>query len=63
MGAIRVPVRSPNQLIGDLAAAIERLGRDETDRRRLAAGAFRRIEDFPWEKKAAAVDAIYRSAV
>lgn len=60
---IRLPVHSPRQLIADLAAAIRQLGEDETERRRLAAGALVRIQDFSWEKKAAAVDAIYRRAM
>ena len=60
---LKFPVESPRQVIADLAAAIERLAADEPERRRLAAGALRRILDFSWEKKAAAVDEIYQRAV
>jgi glycosyltransferase involved in cell wall biosynthesis len=60
---IKLPVRSPRQLVEDFAAAIERLAGDETERRRLAAGALRRIADFSWEKKAEMVDRIYRRAL
>lgn len=60
---IKVPVRSPQQLVGDLATAIERLACDEAERRRLAAGALRRIQDFSWDRKAETVAAIYRRAV
>ena len=42
-------------------SAIFGLGGDEERRRRLAMGALERIKDFSWEKKAASVDAIYRT--
>ncbi len=60
---IKLPLRSPRQLVVDLAAAIERLGTDETERRRLAAGALLRVGGFSWENKARLLDGIYRRAV
>jgi glycosyltransferase involved in cell wall biosynthesis len=59
---IKLAVRTPRQLVADLAAALERLAGDEDERRRLAEGALRRIGDFSWEGKAAALDKIYRRA-
>ena len=59
---IKLPVHSPRQLIADLARAVERLAADENERRRLAAGALRRIRDFSWEGKAEELDEIYRRA-
>lgn len=59
---IKVAMQSPRQVQKDLAAAIIRLANNEVERRRLAQGALRRIEDFSWQKKAAAVDAIYQQA-
>jgi glycosyltransferase involved in cell wall biosynthesis len=57
---IKLPAHSPTQLQQDLADAIVRLARDENERRKLAGGALRRSQDFSWEQKGAAVDAIYR---
>jgi len=60
---IKLPVESPGRFIAGLADALRRLAADENERRRLAAGALRRIRDFSWEGKAAAIDGIYRKAV
>ena len=57
---IKLPLRSLKQFEADLASAILQFADDEGRRRRLARGALQRIKDFSWEKKAAAVDAIYR---
>jgi glycosyltransferase involved in cell wall biosynthesis len=57
---IKLPLRSLKQFESDLASAIAGLAGDEDRRRRLAKGALERIKDFSWEKKAEAVDAIYR---
>jgi glycosyltransferase involved in cell wall biosynthesis len=59
---LKFPVQSPRQVIVDLAAAIERLASDEAGRRRLAAGALRRVLDFSWENKARELDEIYQRA-
>ena len=59
---IKLSVRTPRQLTADLAAALERLAGDEDERRRLAEGALRRVGDFSWEGKAAALNEIYRQA-
>lgn len=60
---LRVPVENPKQVVSGLAEAIERLGRDEPLRRRMAAAALERIRDYSWESKAAKVNAIYQQAV
>jgi glycosyltransferase involved in cell wall biosynthesis len=57
---IKLPLHRPKQLIADLAQSIDRLGRDEHERRRLAAGALARSRDFDWDKKAQQLEAIYR---
>jgi glycosyltransferase involved in cell wall biosynthesis len=60
---IKLPVNTSFQLESDIADAIVRLAKDENERRRLANGALKRIEDFSWEKKAEFVDSIYRRVV
>ncbi|HEY1629034.1 MAG TPA: glycosyltransferase [Tepidisphaeraceae bacterium] len=60
---IKLPAHSPTQMQRDLAAAIVRLANDETERRRLAEDAMLRSRDFSWERKATAVDAIYRRLI
>jgi glycosyltransferase involved in cell wall biosynthesis len=60
---IKVPVRSPRQVITDLAAAIALLWRDDPRRRQLAEGSLRRAAEFSWEKKGDAVNALYADAV
>ena len=60
---VNLPVRSPRQLVGDLAEAIERLSDDEPRRRRLAAGALERIGRFSWSRKAEAIDGVYEKAL
>jgi glycosyltransferase involved in cell wall biosynthesis len=57
---VKIPIKSPNQFVSDLSAAIRSLAENEEERRRLAKGALQRIKDFSWEKKAELVDAIYR---
>lgn len=60
---IKIAVKTPRQLITDLATAIMLLEKDEEKRRRLAKGALQRIKDFSWEHKARQVDLIYRQMV
>lgn len=60
---VKVKMESPRQLARDLAEAIARLGADEGERRRLAWGALKRIEDFAWDVKARQVERIYRRVV
>ncbi len=60
---IKLPLESPSQLQRDLSDAILRLEQDETQRRRLAAGALRRVHDFSWESKAQTLNTIYERAV
>lgn len=57
---IKVPVKTPASVVAGLAAAIARLAEDEPSRFELAKGAVLRAQDFSWEKKAAAVDRVYR---
>jgi len=57
---IKLPIDSVRHFEAELAQAIVRLASDEPERRRLAAGALERAKDFSWEKKAEAVDQIYR---
>jgi glycosyltransferase involved in cell wall biosynthesis len=59
---IKLPIRSPKQLIADISQAILHLWRNEGERCRLASGALLRIADFSWEKKIMQVDMIYRRA-
>jgi len=59
---LKLPLDSPRQIVGDLAAAILRLEADEPERRRLAAGALKRLGDFSWENKVRRLDEIYRRA-
>jgi len=57
---VRVPVTKPPEVLRGLAAAVERLGRDEELRYRLAKGAVHRARAFSWDAKAEQVDRIYR---
>ena len=57
---IKVPVKTPASVVADLAIAIGRLAEDEALRFECAKGAVVRAHDFSWDKKAAAVDRIYR---
>ena len=60
---IKVPLRTPEQFAGDLAATIMKLAQDEQERQRLAEGALLRARDYSWDEKAKKVDSIYRRAV
>jgi glycosyltransferase involved in cell wall biosynthesis len=58
---IRVPATSPDQVVGDLAAAAEQLARDPLRRLRLGQAARERVaQHFSWEKKGEHLDRIYR---
>lgn len=58
--SIKVPVHNPTQVIADLAGAVETLIKHEDVRHQLACGALLRSKEYSWDKKAAAVDRIYR---
>lgn len=60
---IKVSVRTPGEVVAGLAAGISRLERDETLRLRMAQGAVRRAQEFSWDRKAEALDLIYRQVV
>lgn len=60
---IKVPVGTPRQIQSDMATAFRRLDADEEERRRLAYGALRRINDFSWDKKSALMNSIYQRAI
>ena len=60
---IKIPVTTPRQVSLSIARAIEALDADEAYRRRLAAGALRRAEDFSWEKKMETLNRIYSEVV
>jgi glycosyltransferase involved in cell wall biosynthesis len=57
---IKVAVETPGRAVEGLAAALERLVRDEPLRRQLGEGAVARSKDFAWDVKARAVDRVYR---
>lgn len=58
---IKIPLDGPSSTINDFSAAIERLGRDEALRQKLANGALSRAKRYAWEEKARVVDGIYRA--
>lgn len=60
---IKIPVTSPEQVIQDMAHAVESLASDETMRQTLAKGALLRARDFAWDEKARLVDRIYQAKV
>jgi glycosyltransferase involved in cell wall biosynthesis len=60
---VRIPISSPRQLEEDLAREIGALERDEGRRRRLAAGATRRVRDLGWAAKRERLSMIYARKV
>jgi glycosyltransferase involved in cell wall biosynthesis len=60
---IKVPVYSQRQIVSDIADAVNKLAKNEKERRLLAKGALERIKDFSWEKKADKLNTIYRQVV
>jgi glycosyltransferase involved in cell wall biosynthesis len=60
---IKVPADSVPGLVAGFEEAILRLWQDEDQRRRLATAALRRAREFTFERKAEAVDRIYRRVV
>jgi glycosyltransferase involved in cell wall biosynthesis len=60
---IRVPIRSLREFEEGLASAIGKLAADEDLRRRLAAGALRRAQDYSVEAKAEAIERVYAAAM
>lgn len=60
---IKVPVVSPRQVVTDIAAAIERIDRDEQFRRSLASGALVRAKDFSFENKIALLNRVYEMRI
>jgi glycosyltransferase involved in cell wall biosynthesis len=60
---IKIPAGSPKEIYTGFAAAVEQLWSDESERRRLAAGAVARTQQYSWRNKLDALDDVYRSAV
>ena len=60
---IKIDVHSKSQVVSDLASAIDYLCENEKERLSLSKGAFKRAQDFTWEKKAEAINAIYEKVV
>jgi len=56
---IKVPVTTPRKVSLGIARAIDQLYADEIYRRRLAAGALRRADEFSWERKMETLNRIY----
>jgi glycosyltransferase involved in cell wall biosynthesis len=59
---IKIAVKTPRQLVTDMAAAIIKLAQDENERQRLSRGAIRRVKDFSWDGKAERINSIYMRA-
>lgn len=58
---IRIPAKSPEQVINDLTAAMRKLANDPELRARLGeAGSRRAAEDFSWQNKAREFEKIYQ---
>lgn len=57
---IKIPVSTPTKVIAGIAWALERLARNEKDRRALAQGALLRAHLYNWEDKAKILTQIYR---
>jgi glycosyltransferase involved in cell wall biosynthesis len=60
---VKIPVKSPRQVIADISKVVQDLAQDEDKRRLLANGALKRAGDFTWEDKARRVDELYRVRV
>lgn len=60
---IKIPVHSRQQVVADLAHAINVLESDESKRHELAKGALSRANDFTWSQKAKTIDDIYSQVI
>ena len=60
---IKIPVHSRQQVVADLARAINVLESDESKRHELAKGALSRANDFTWQQKAQTIDSIYSQVI
>lgn len=57
---IKINISTKQQVVKDLAQAIESLYHNETERMRLAQGALERSTNFTWEEKAVQINNIYQ---
>lgn len=61
---IRVPVRSPSQVVAGLANALVALAADPARRKRMGQAGKQRVQDvFLWDRKADVIDALYEQAL
>ena len=60
---IKIPVHSRQQVVADLARAINALESDESKRHELAKGALSRANDFTWQHKVQTIDSIYSQVI
>ncbi len=60
---IKIPVNNKNQIITDLAKAIDLLFNNEKLRQHLSENALKRATDFSWEKKTKEINHIYKQII
>jgi glycosyltransferase involved in cell wall biosynthesis len=60
---VKIPVTSPDQSIAELSDAIVALGKDRERLAKLSKGALQRAEQFLWQRNAAEMVRVYRSAL
>jgi len=60
---IKVKVRTPEQVVNDLASALKRLALDNDLRYKLSQGAKKRAMDFSWDRKGKIIENIYNRAL
>lgn len=60
---IKIPVRSQQQFVADLAQAINAIEANEMMRQKMAEGASQRAKDFTWTQKAQTIDGIYSQVI
>ncbi len=60
---IKVPVRTPRQVVADFAAALAQLHHDRTQLSKLSEGAFERAGQYSWELSGERMAAVYRQVL
>ena len=60
---IKIPIRQKEQVVKDIAMAIDGIAADEERRKRMSVAAYQRSLSYGWEEKGRQIDRIYKKVL
>ena len=60
---IKIPIQRKEQVVKDIAKAIDGIAADEKGRKRMSVAAYQRSLSYGWEEKGKQIDEIYKKVL